>query len=162
MARIKVKRVITIEYDYPFDDFHTGGLSFDEMKQDEQRGGECGDNSRWACIQDGDFEEEVEFTLVPEITDNMIPSGDIKFNGVETLRYLWELAGDNPHQDWGRAISDTQEYISSAMSLHGFMVPLQGVREHLLNKARLYDADGYTKVIHLVVEYLNPTEDMGN
>lgn len=166
MSKIHVKRVITIEYEYPFTEDYTNGASFDEMVQYEQRGEECGDEGRWSAINEGDFEEEVEVTLVPDPEDNLIPANGIKFLCAPTLQWIynrhWYFSNEHgENEEYSSGLTLAFRIITELGNTHGWEIPLEGVREQLLN-LRFEDGGMRDKALEDVVEFLNPTEDMGH
>lgn len=151
MAKIHVKRLITVEYEYPFTHQFTNGESFEEIAEWEKNY----PDTMCDAIVNGDYTETVEVTLVPEVTDDMPPSGNTKVNLVEVLQFINNLREDNQHDEFGRALEDMFSDLVSAGCLHGYEVPLVGVREHFASMAKFENDASYTAAVYLVVDYLN-------
>ena len=162
MAKIHVKRVITMEYEYPFDYAHTNGDSFEQMVEDEKHG-ETGSMTRYDAFMEHDFDEEVEVTLIEEPTDGLPPAGDITFLCAPTMHWIYNrhlyFAGRRD-LTYTEGLILAYHYMTELGNEYGFEVPLKGVREHLLN-LRFEDGSGRDKALEDVVSFLNPTEDMG-
>jgi hypothetical protein len=159
MSKIHVKRIITIEYEYPFDEAHTNGDSFSEMVDHEKDGCMVKDTII-DCIREGEYVEDVEVTLVSEPSDNLPPANGISFNLQKVMSFVWGSQGRN--DPWDLALQDTFKYLSELGNKHGFYVPLEGVRESLLQMANIRsDRYGleYLHAVKLVVEFLNSTEE---